>query len=227
MSSLRLTWTPISSYHMTYATVLGYVFEVHASSVPLFGPPESYTVMCRHLHVVDGPQRTKIGEYGSEDEGKLAAEAWLGEQLQALGLGPQEAAVPHESSRDDMFSLPATWKRFEPTSPMLGQEDGPEQWLGTAFVAGLAFMDALGPYITNNDDLGLITKNRDGENTFIIYNKRHRHGVRLDKEGDVEVFKVMTGTLSALEKNEGASILVARSELRDQAKLVAKRYLAN
>jgi len=227
MSPLRLTWTPIPSYHMTYAAVLGYVFEVHSSLVPLLGPPESYTVMCRHLHVVDGPQRTKIGEYGAEDEGKLAAEAWLGEQLQALGLGPQEAAVPREFDRESLSSPPATWRRFEPTSPMLGQQDGPEQWLGTAFVAGMAFMEALSPYLKNEDDLGLITENREGQNVFIIYNKKHRHGVRLDKEGDVDVFKVMTGTLTALEKNEGESILVARSELRDQAKLVAKRYLAN
>lgn len=86
MNTLRLTWTPISSFNMTYAKALGYVFEVHSSPVPLMGPPASYTVVCRHVDVMDGAQRTPIGEYEHEEEGKLAAVSWLMEQLAALGF---------------------------------------------------------------------------------------------------------------------------------------------
>jgi hypothetical protein len=85
---MRLSWTPIPSYHMTYASVLGYVFEVHSSPEPLLGPPSSYTVVCRYIHVVDGAQRTQLGDYGNEDEAKLAAESWLLEQIKALGFAP-------------------------------------------------------------------------------------------------------------------------------------------
>jgi hypothetical protein len=73
---------------MTYAKALGYVFEVHSSPVPLMGPPASYTVVCRYVDVMDGAQRAQIGEYEHEDEGKLAAESWLMEQLAAFGFAP-------------------------------------------------------------------------------------------------------------------------------------------
>jgi hypothetical protein len=78
---------------MVYARALGYVFEVHSSHVPLFGPPSSYTVVCRQIDVMDGPQRTQLGEYEKEDEAKLAAEAWLIEQVIALGFQPAQGVT--------------------------------------------------------------------------------------------------------------------------------------
>jgi hypothetical protein len=92
MSTLRLTWNPSPSFNMVYAKALGYIFEVHSSPVPLYGAPSTYVVTCRHVDVMGGVQRTRVGEFAEEHDGKLAAEAWFIEKLAALGFAPVSSA---------------------------------------------------------------------------------------------------------------------------------------